>query len=149
MITVNGEPWGLYLAVEGVEDSFLRRNYGTDHGDLYKPDSLSFGGGRGNGMDFNMDDFMNSMEDSESGSESEKDTSSSEDSSNSGWGNMQIPGDFTGQMPSGSGNTFPGGSFGGGSAPSLSGSGSSLVPILISLVVLAIGLIVAFTYKRR
>ena len=49
-ITVNGEPWGLYLAVEGVEDSFLTRNYGKDHGELYKPDSVSFGGGRGNGF---------------------------------------------------------------------------------------------------
>ena len=58
-ITVNGEDWGLYLAVEGVEDSFLERNYGSDYGELYKPDSLSFGGGRGNGKDFNMDDFMN------------------------------------------------------------------------------------------
>ncbi|MBQ7639219.1 MAG: CotH kinase family protein, partial [Clostridia bacterium] len=56
-ITVNGEDWGLYLAVEGVEDSFLSRNYGSDTGELYKPDSLSFGGGRGNGKGFNMDDF--------------------------------------------------------------------------------------------
>ena len=55
-ITVNGDDWGLYLAVEGVEDSFLERNYGSDYGELYKPDSLSFGGGRGNGKDFNMDD---------------------------------------------------------------------------------------------
>ena len=59
-ITVNGEPWGLYLAVEGVEDAFLQRNYGTDYGDLYKPDSLSFGGGRGNGMEFDINDFKNS-----------------------------------------------------------------------------------------
>jgi spore coat protein CotH len=51
-ITVNGEDWGLYLAVEGVEDSFLERNYGSDYGKLYKPDSMSFGGGRGNGKDF-------------------------------------------------------------------------------------------------
>ena len=29
-ITVNGEDWGLYLAVEGVEESFLERNYGSD-----------------------------------------------------------------------------------------------------------------------
>lgn len=58
-ITVNGEDWGLYLAVEGVEESFLERNYGSDYGELYKPDSMSFGGGRGNGKDFNMDDFMN------------------------------------------------------------------------------------------
>lgn len=56
-ITVNGEEWGLYLAVEGVEEAFLKRNYGPDYGELYKPDSLSFGGGRGNGKDFNMDDF--------------------------------------------------------------------------------------------
>ncbi len=56
-ITVNGEDWGLYLAVEGVEDAFLRRNYGQDTGALYKPDSMDFGGGRGNGRDFDMEDF--------------------------------------------------------------------------------------------
>ena len=56
-ITVNGEDWGLYIAVEGVEDGFLQRNYGADSGELYKPDSMSFGGGRGNGKDFNMEDF--------------------------------------------------------------------------------------------
>ena len=56
-ITVNGEDWGLYLAVEGVEDGFLRRNYGQDAGALYKPDSMDFGGGRGNGRDFDMEDF--------------------------------------------------------------------------------------------
>ena len=55
-INVNGESWGLYLAVEGVEDAFLQRNYGKAHGELYKPDSMSFGGGRGNGRDFDMDD---------------------------------------------------------------------------------------------
>lgn len=58
-ITVNGADWGLYLAIEGVEDSFLERNYGSNYGELYKPDSMSFGGGRGNGKDFNMDEFMN------------------------------------------------------------------------------------------
>ena len=67
-ITVNGEDWGLYLAVEGVEDSFLKRNYGSNYGELYKPDSMSFGGGRGNGKDFNMDDFIN-REESADGSE--------------------------------------------------------------------------------
>lgn len=55
-ITVNGEDWGLYLAVEGVEESFLERNYGSDYGELYKPDSMSMGGGRGNGGDFKMED---------------------------------------------------------------------------------------------
>ncbi len=57
-ITVNGEDWGLYLAVEGVEDAFLRRNYGSDYGELYKPDSMSFGGGRGNGDDFDFSALM-------------------------------------------------------------------------------------------
>ena len=57
-ITVNGEDWGLYLAVESVEESFLQRNYGSDYGELYKPDSMDMGGGRGNGMDFNMEDIM-------------------------------------------------------------------------------------------
>ena len=51
-ITVNGEDWGLYLAVEGVEESFLLRNYGTDYGELYKPDSMEMGGGRGSGGGF-------------------------------------------------------------------------------------------------
>ena len=50
-ITVNGEDWGLYLAVEGVEESFLQRNYGSDYGELYKPDSMNFmGGDMGGGM---------------------------------------------------------------------------------------------------
>ena len=64
-ITVNGEDWGLYLAVEGVEESFLERNYGTDYGELYKPDSMSFGGGRGNGQKFDMEEFEASMTENE------------------------------------------------------------------------------------
>lgn len=65
MIRVNGEDWGLYLAVEAVEQSFLRRNYGTDYGELYKPDSMSFGGGRGNGQGFDMDEFRERLESGE------------------------------------------------------------------------------------
>ncbi len=57
-ITVNGEDWGLYLAVEGVEEAFLERNYGSNYGELYKPDSQSMGGGRGNGGKFDMDDWQ-------------------------------------------------------------------------------------------
>lgn len=56
-ITVNGESWGLYLAVEGVEEAFLQRNYGNDYGELYKPDSTAMGGGRGNGEKFDTDGF--------------------------------------------------------------------------------------------
>ncbi len=61
-IYVNGEYWGLYLAVEGVEEAFLERNYGEDYGELYKPDSLSFGGGRGNGQTFDMQDFEKKLQ---------------------------------------------------------------------------------------
>lgn len=61
-VTVNGEDWGLYLAVEAVEDAFLARNYGSDTGELYKPDSADIGGGRGNGRDFDFDEFRQRME---------------------------------------------------------------------------------------
>ncbi|MCI8341636.1 MAG: spore coat protein CotH [Firmicutes bacterium] len=43
-ISVNGEDWGLYQAVEGVEESFLARSYGNDYGNLYKPDSSNMPG---------------------------------------------------------------------------------------------------------
>ncbi|MEI3411849.1 MAG: CotH kinase family protein [Blautia sp.] len=44
-ISVNGDYWGVYLALEGVEDSFMLRNYGTQDGNLYKPESMGVGGG--------------------------------------------------------------------------------------------------------
>lgn len=44
-ITINGEDWGLYTAIEAVEDSFLERNYGNTNGNLYKPDSMDMNGG--------------------------------------------------------------------------------------------------------
>ena len=40
-VTVNGEDWGLFLAVEEPEESFARRNFGNDYGELYKPDYRS------------------------------------------------------------------------------------------------------------
>lgn len=46
-ISVNGETWGVYLALEAVEDSFMLRNYGTSSGELYKPDSMNMGGAGG------------------------------------------------------------------------------------------------------
>ncbi len=57
-LTVNGEDWGLYLAVEGVEDAFLQRNYGSNSGELYKPDTMDMGGGRSNGGAFDMEEWM-------------------------------------------------------------------------------------------
>ncbi|WP_195259386.1 CotH kinase family protein [Clostridium paraputrificum] len=35
-ITINDNNYGLYLAIEGLQESYLERNYGYDHGNLYK-----------------------------------------------------------------------------------------------------------------
>ena len=40
-ITVNGEAWGLFLAIEEAEDAFAERIWGEGHGMLYKPDYRS------------------------------------------------------------------------------------------------------------
>ena len=102
-LTVNGEDWGLYLAVEGVEDSFLQRNYGRDTGELYKPDSMSFGGGGpGNGKNFNMEDFFNQdseTSDGEGSAEGNTETGGTGSFSGnfgdfSGFGGMTPPEDF-------------------------------------------------------
>ena len=37
-VQVNHEDWGLFLAVEEPEEAFARRNFGKEHGQLYKPD---------------------------------------------------------------------------------------------------------------
>lgn len=44
-ISLNGEYWGVYLALESVEESFMLRNYGTQNGQLYKPEGMNVGGG--------------------------------------------------------------------------------------------------------
>ncbi len=57
-ISVNGEYWGIYLALEAVNDSFLLRNYGTQSGSLYKPENEMMGGSGGSvgGADLNYSD---------------------------------------------------------------------------------------------
>ena len=50
-ITVNGEEWGLYLAVEPIEEEFIARNYGSTDGNLYKPESDSVAMGDKNSQD--------------------------------------------------------------------------------------------------
>lgn len=37
-IYINGENAGLYLAVEGIEESFVQRYFGENYGNLYKPE---------------------------------------------------------------------------------------------------------------
>lgn len=96
-ITVNGEDFGLYLALEAVEESFLERSYGADYGELYKPDSISMGGGRGNGRDFDMQDFAD-----ENGLDFDFDFDKSRPSGDdSGNGGFTPPG--VGNMPGGFG----------------------------------------------
>lgn len=34
----NGNYWGVYLALESIDESFMLRNYGTQDGELYKPE---------------------------------------------------------------------------------------------------------------
>ena len=46
-ISVNGDYWGVYLALEAVEDSFALRNYGVEKGNLYKPEGMGMGRGKG------------------------------------------------------------------------------------------------------
>ena len=36
-VTVNGEPWGLFLAIEEPEEAFVQRCFGSLDGNLYKP----------------------------------------------------------------------------------------------------------------
>ncbi|NCB41423.1 MAG: spore coat protein CotH [Clostridia bacterium] len=68
-ISLNGEIWGLYLAVEGLEDSYAQRIYGNDHGKMYKPESMGIRGeGKMNEFindDENVQQPQNSMEDGE------------------------------------------------------------------------------------
>ena len=123
-ITVNGEDWRLYLAVEGVEDSFLARNYGSEGGDLYKPDSMGMGGGRGNGRGFDMDAvFQELFGENADGSELSQDEI--REKLDEARGNGDPP---DGSSPGGGspGGGFPGGGSPGGNFP---GMGSSDVKL--------------------
>jgi len=40
-ISINGKEWGLYLAVEVIEERFVKKQFGSLEGNLYKPDSIS------------------------------------------------------------------------------------------------------------
>ena len=112
MIIVNGETWGLYLAVEAIEDAFMERN-GMTKGELYKPDSMSFGGGRGNGRDFDIENFREKEEDSadtQDSSESKESAVSAETTAeqaqDAGQPAAQGGSDFAGSsgMPAGTGD---------------------------------------------
>ena len=108
-ITVNGEEWGLYLAVEPIEKEFIARNYGSTDDNLYKPESDSVAVGENKNNDDagnNKPDFtpteVNQSQDTSSDSQMPPDMSNG-DSSNQ----MQAPPDMNNgessaqmQMPS-------------------------------------------------
>ncbi|MBO4908676.1 MAG: CotH kinase family protein [Lachnospiraceae bacterium] len=117
-VSVNGEYFGVYLALEGVEQSFMLRNYGTQDGELYKPDSMEMGGAPGDGDesgsgfpggfggDFNPEDFdFENMPDMEGF-----------DPDNFDFGDMKPPSGFGGESGGGFGGGPGGFSFGGGGA---------------------------------
>jgi spore coat protein CotH len=60
-VQVNGEEFGLYLAVEGIEESFVKRNYGSVSGNLYKPEPAYGFDNMGNG---NKQDSNNKQDNS-------------------------------------------------------------------------------------
>lgn len=100
-ITVNGEEWGLYLAVEPIEEEFIARNYGSTDGNLYKPESDSVAmGNKDNKNDMkDKTDFNPKQIDQSQDSSNNTTSSSTQNSSNQ----MQTPpnmnnGDSSGQM---------------------------------------------------
>ena len=46
-LSLNGENIGFYLALEGYNDSFEMRNFGTEEGEMYSAKSMEMGGGMG------------------------------------------------------------------------------------------------------
>lgn len=62
-ISVNGSYWGVYLALEAVEDSFLLRNYGAESGALYKPEGVGGGPNDGGGQDGKMPELDGGLPD--------------------------------------------------------------------------------------
>lgn len=77
-ITVNDEPWGLYLAVETIEEDFIQRNYGSLSGNLYKPESDSVAVGGGENAKQNNADMNKNFEDFNANTNSDTHPQSSE-----------------------------------------------------------------------
>ncbi len=130
-ISVNDNYWGVYLALEAVEDSFMLRNYGGENGKLYKPDSMNFGGrddnkgGNSKGGDFpgggkmpDMGDFapQNMPTPADGFPMSDEQTTPSEDTK------QQTELQEKAKQRSNSRGGFPGG----GGGPGMGGSGTNL-----------------------
>lgn len=106
-ISVNNEYWGVYLALEAVEDSFMLRNYGMEKGYLYKPENM----GRGNNNGDKKAEGNNFHAPPEGGSKMP------ENFENGAQNRPQIPNFETNtqnESAQGERNQFPNGGFGGG-----------------------------------
>lgn len=96
-ITVNGETWGCYLAIEALEESFALRNYGTSYGQLYKPEGMEMGGGMDRGEIPQMGEFPeggkeNTQGNTESGSTEDAQAGDTSPNGMSPPGKEQTPG---------------------------------------------------------
>ena len=129
-ISVNGSYWGVYLALEAVEESFLLRNYGVENGKLYKPEGMDMGRGGPEeaGMHFDGDTAFangNPFEDrrSSEAANASVDGPFSENGKSFESGNPSADGTFseTGK-PSGSGTPSADGTFSETGKPSGSGN---------------------------
>lgn len=89
-ITVNGEDWGLYLAVEPIEEEFIERNYGSTDGNLYKPesDSVAIGENKNNDDTGNNNPNFDKTQTTENQS---TDTNTNLSDSSNGNSQMQAP----------------------------------------------------------
>ena len=120
-VSVNGEYTGVYLALEAVESGFMLRNFGTQDGELYKPDTMEMGGGDessdkgGFSMpdmgDFNFEDF--------------KDMTPPDNGGNFSFDMDNMP-DMSNFDPTKMGGGFGGGNGGGGGFSMGGGGGANL-----------------------
>ena len=67
VVSLNGEYFGVYLALECVDESFAERNYGEDYGKLYKPDVTNMN--KGNDDDGESEGGSSDGEAAENGNE--------------------------------------------------------------------------------
>ena len=109
-ITLNGEEWGLYFAVEVIEEEFIERTYGSLSGNLYKPEGNEIGGNKDKnnenmGNPPNMDNMPNgeNFTPPDMGNINNEDTSTSPDMNNTNNGDNTAPPDMgnmnNGDMP--------------------------------------------------
>lgn len=125
-VSINGEYYGIYLALEPVEESFAMRNYGTNYGELYKPDSMELGGpGKMKDWDGEMPDFTDENPDSTSDADGAMEKPSGNPPQMPSDGDMPSPPDRTSDSDSEK-NDNKGGDMGGKDFGMGSGSGANL-----------------------